>query len=185
VSNELSNYGGVNGQPRLDDPGSFGAPAMEIDAHLACFTPKRSLVRTQYRPHISHLVRGTFPGTSSGYVQHTRKRAGVKPDRWALWSITTKRPRWHVASIHRGLDGTGVRLALIIHHSRVRPYQRCRHDHHRANPTCRHAGRRPHRLADRANDHHTGPLPRGSQHSHAAARRSIHDAGRDHAWKRL
>jgi hypothetical protein len=50
VSNELSNYRGANLKPRLDDPGSFGAPGIGIDDHLACFTPKRSLVRTQYRP---------------------------------------------------------------------------------------------------------------------------------------
>ena len=50
MSNELSNYRGANRYPRLDDPGSFGAPGMEIDDHVACFTPKRSLVRTQYRP---------------------------------------------------------------------------------------------------------------------------------------
>jgi hypothetical protein len=42
VSNELSNYRGANLQPRLDSPGSIGAPAMEIDDHLACFTPKQS-----------------------------------------------------------------------------------------------------------------------------------------------
>jgi hypothetical protein len=36
VSNELSNYCGANRQLRLDDPGSIGAPAMEIDDHLAC-----------------------------------------------------------------------------------------------------------------------------------------------------
>jgi hypothetical protein len=56
VSNELSNYRGANGQPLLDDPGSFGAPGIRIDDHLACFTPKRSLVRTQYRPLPSPLV---------------------------------------------------------------------------------------------------------------------------------
>ena len=50
VSNELSNYCGGNGRPRLDDPGSFGAPGICIGAYRACFTPKRSLVRTQYRP---------------------------------------------------------------------------------------------------------------------------------------
>jgi hypothetical protein len=50
VSNELSNYRGADQQPPLDDPGSFGAAGIGIDARLACFTPKRSLVRTQYRP---------------------------------------------------------------------------------------------------------------------------------------
>jgi hypothetical protein len=34
VSNELSNDCGANRQPRLDNPGSIGAPAMEIDDHL-------------------------------------------------------------------------------------------------------------------------------------------------------
>jgi hypothetical protein len=56
VSNELSNYRGANLQPLLDSPGSIGAPAMEIDGHLACFTPKRSLIRTQYRPPSQRLV---------------------------------------------------------------------------------------------------------------------------------
>jgi hypothetical protein len=42
VSNELSNYCGANRQPRLDDPGTFGASGIGIDDHLACFTPKRS-----------------------------------------------------------------------------------------------------------------------------------------------
>jgi hypothetical protein len=60
VSNELSNYGSANRQPHLDDPGSFGAPGIWIDAHPACFTPKRSLVRTQYRPLPSSLVRRYF-----------------------------------------------------------------------------------------------------------------------------
>jgi hypothetical protein len=48
VSNELSNYRGADQQPPLDDPGSFGAAGIGIDARLACFTPKRSLVRTQF-----------------------------------------------------------------------------------------------------------------------------------------
>ena len=43
VSNEVSNYCGANRQPRLDDPGSFGAPGILIDDHLVCFTRKRSL----------------------------------------------------------------------------------------------------------------------------------------------
>jgi hypothetical protein len=47
VSNELSNYCGGNGQPRLDDPGSIGAPGIYIDAHLTCFTPKRSLFESE------------------------------------------------------------------------------------------------------------------------------------------
>jgi len=34
------------------------APPGTSAEHRACFTPKRSLVRTQYRPQISHLVRG-------------------------------------------------------------------------------------------------------------------------------
>ena len=71
MSNELSNYRGANRQPRLDDPGSIGATGMEIDDHLACFTPKRSLVRTQYRPPISPLVKSTFPGNDPGFVQAT------------------------------------------------------------------------------------------------------------------
>ena len=71
MSNEPSNYGGANRQPRLDDPGSFRAPRIGIDAHLACFTPKRSLVRTQYRPPISPLVKSTFPGNDPGFVQAT------------------------------------------------------------------------------------------------------------------
>jgi hypothetical protein len=41
VSNELSNYRGANRQPRLDDPGSFRAPGIGIDAHLGCVTPKK------------------------------------------------------------------------------------------------------------------------------------------------
>jgi hypothetical protein len=41
VSNELSNYRGANRQRRLDDPGSFRAPSIGIDAHLGCFTPKK------------------------------------------------------------------------------------------------------------------------------------------------
>jgi hypothetical protein len=56
VSNELSNYCGANRQPRLDDLGSFGAPRILIDAHLACFTPKRSLVRTQSALVINAVV---------------------------------------------------------------------------------------------------------------------------------
>jgi hypothetical protein len=43
VSNELSNYCDADRQPPLDDPGSFGAPGIWIDARLACFTPKRSV----------------------------------------------------------------------------------------------------------------------------------------------
>jgi hypothetical protein len=58
VSNELSNYCGADRQPRLDDPGSFRAPGLGINDHLACFTPKRSLVRTQYRPLPSSLESG-------------------------------------------------------------------------------------------------------------------------------
>jgi hypothetical protein len=42
VSNELSNYRGADQQPHPDNFGSFVAPAMEIDDHLACFTPKQS-----------------------------------------------------------------------------------------------------------------------------------------------
>ena len=42
MSNELSNYRGANRYPRLDDPGSIGGPGMEIDDHVACFTPKKS-----------------------------------------------------------------------------------------------------------------------------------------------
>jgi hypothetical protein len=60
VSNELSNYRGANRQPRLDNPGSFRAPGIGIDAHLGCFTPKRSLVRTQYRPPASSLAKHRF-----------------------------------------------------------------------------------------------------------------------------
>ena len=56
MSNELSNNSGADRQPRLDDPGRFCAPGMRIDDHLACFTPKRSLVRTQYRPPSQRLV---------------------------------------------------------------------------------------------------------------------------------
>ncbi len=56
MSNELSNYRCANRQPRLDDPGSFRAPGIGFDAHLGCFTPKRSLVRTQYRPPSQRLV---------------------------------------------------------------------------------------------------------------------------------
>ena len=42
VSNEVSNYCGANRQPRLYHP--VPAPGvMGIDAHLACFTRKRSL----------------------------------------------------------------------------------------------------------------------------------------------
>jgi hypothetical protein len=40
VSNELSNYRGANRQPCLDDPGSFGAAALGIDDHPACFTTR-------------------------------------------------------------------------------------------------------------------------------------------------
>jgi hypothetical protein len=47
VSNELSNYRDADRQPRLDDPGSFRAPAIGIDAHLGCFTPKRSLFESE------------------------------------------------------------------------------------------------------------------------------------------
>jgi hypothetical protein len=41
------------------------------------------------------------------------------------------------------------------------------------------ACRGPHRLACRGNDHHTRPLQRHSQYSHAAARRRIHGTGSD------
>jgi hypothetical protein len=58
VSNELSNYRGAGN--RLDNPGSFRAPGIGIDAHLGCFTPKRSLVRTQYRPPASSLAKHRF-----------------------------------------------------------------------------------------------------------------------------
>jgi hypothetical protein len=61
VSNELSNYFGVSRQPCLDDPGSIGASAIEIDDHLACFTPMRSLVRTQYRPRIDKGLNRGLP----------------------------------------------------------------------------------------------------------------------------
>jgi hypothetical protein len=74
------------------------------------------------------------------------------------------------SSSETGLDGTGVRLALIIHHARPWCYQRCRQPHDRANPARRPFAGRPDRLADRANDHHTGPVQRGSRCSHAAAR---------------
>ena len=75
MSNELSNYCGGNGQPRLDDPGSFVAPGIGIDDHLACFTPKRSLVRTQYRPPVTPLV-------SNGPL--LRERTGIAEDSaWA------------------------------------------------------------------------------------------------------
>jgi hypothetical protein len=37
VSNELSNNGGADWQPPLDDPGSYGAPDKGIDDYLACF----------------------------------------------------------------------------------------------------------------------------------------------------
>lgn len=43
MSNEPSNYRGANRQSRLDDRGIISTPAREIDDHLACFTPKRSL----------------------------------------------------------------------------------------------------------------------------------------------
>jgi hypothetical protein len=43
---------GADRQPRLDDPGSFGAPGIGIDDRLACFTPTRSQVRTRYGPPI-------------------------------------------------------------------------------------------------------------------------------------
>jgi hypothetical protein len=86
VSNELSNYCGANRQPRLDDPGSFGAPGIGIDAHLACFTPKRSLVRTQYRPQISHLVKALSGDSLWSSCRLRAESTGVeKPDRWALW----------------------------------------------------------------------------------------------------
>jgi hypothetical protein len=75
VSNELSNYRGANGQPLLDDPGSFGAQGIRIDDHMACFTPKRSLVRTQYRPPENHLVKETFRRNSPTFVQ-ARCRVG-------------------------------------------------------------------------------------------------------------
>jgi hypothetical protein len=78
VSNELSNYRDANWQPRLDDPGSFRAPGTGIDAHLGCFTPKRSLVRTQYRPLISALVRDTFRASAAGAVQDTCRVGGRK-----------------------------------------------------------------------------------------------------------
>jgi hypothetical protein len=60
VSNELSNYCCANGQSRLDDPGSFGAPGLWIDDHLACFTPKMSLVRTQCRPPVRPACTSRF-----------------------------------------------------------------------------------------------------------------------------
>jgi hypothetical protein len=80
VSNELSNYCGADRQPPLDDPGSFGAPGIWIDARLACFTPKRSLVRTQYRPpsesHVS--LPAAHPGSHlsdklSDYARWSRR----------------------------------------------------------------------------------------------------------------
>jgi hypothetical protein len=57
VGNEPSNCRGANLQPRVDNPGSIGAPAMEIDDHLACFTPIRSQARTPYGPLI--MPKGT------------------------------------------------------------------------------------------------------------------------------
>jgi hypothetical protein len=59
VSNELSNYCGANRQPRLDDPGSFGAPGTLIDDHLACFTPKRSRAADVHpRPVVGQVTSG-------------------------------------------------------------------------------------------------------------------------------
>jgi hypothetical protein len=52
-------------------------------------------------------------------------------------------------------------------------------EHHTSWATRRPSADRACRLADRANDHRTRPLPRGGQHSDAATRRSVHDAGRD------
>ena len=45
MSNELSNYRGANGQPRLDDPGSFGAPAPS-----GCRRRRSSTSRTDRSP---------------------------------------------------------------------------------------------------------------------------------------
>jgi hypothetical protein len=56
VSNELSNYRDANWQPRLDDPGSFRAPGTGIDAHLGCFTRKRSLFKPESTDQLSLVV---------------------------------------------------------------------------------------------------------------------------------
>jgi hypothetical protein len=56
MSNELSNYRGANRQPRLDDPGSFGATGME----------STTIWRASHRrghwfePSIAHQVRARF-----------------------------------------------------------------------------------------------------------------------------
>jgi hypothetical protein len=60
MSNELSNYCDADRQAPLDNLGRFGAPGIGIDDHLACFTPKRSLVRTQYRPPLKPLSERGF-----------------------------------------------------------------------------------------------------------------------------
>jgi hypothetical protein len=82
VSNELSNHCGANGQSRLDDPGSFGAPGILIDAHLACFTPKRSLVE----PSIAHQHYTLSEADLTSAVSITcRLRAGTKLSRSPPW----------------------------------------------------------------------------------------------------
>src|SRR5687767_11728364 len=60
VSNELSNYCGGNGQPRLDDPGSIGAPGIYIDAHLSQTTAddgERDVVRLIETPCLRLVMR--------------------------------------------------------------------------------------------------------------------------------
>src|SRR5215204_4298990 len=53
------------------------APPGTSAEHRACFTPKRSLVRTQYRPPVNMQVRGPFGGLLLVGVQHTCNKANA------------------------------------------------------------------------------------------------------------
>jgi hypothetical protein len=106
VSNELSNYCGADRHPPLDDPGSFGAPSLAIHDHLTCFTPKRSLVRTQYRPPISPLATGTFRESVRTPCRLRADSAGLTPDRRTLWAHHIGRPRFAWVALPGAQTGT-------------------------------------------------------------------------------
>jgi hypothetical protein len=82
------------------------APPGTSAEHRACFTPKRSLVRTQYRPRISHLVKGISRESSGLHATYVN---GFVPrtSRWALWANHIGRPWFAAVALLQGLDAPG------------------------------------------------------------------------------
>jgi hypothetical protein len=105
VSNELSNYCGADRQPTVDDPGRFGALRTERSTTICRASHRRGhwgsnpVSPTDITPSERH-----FSGSSRGSAQHTRRSAGVEPDRWALWSTHIGQPWFASLSAPQGLD---------------------------------------------------------------------------------